>query len=191
MSTRAKWIACLAAIAVAGLVASIPAFLGSSPSRPRPKPVASYRWFDRLPVSERSPIVNDTVVLTRTPDGQKLLAGSLGGEQLCLTLGHRGGGCVPIDRSKQIQLVFRDESSSPTVVWGVLADDVAAVLIRRLDGSVKRQDAWRAFGAVGPVESITALDGQGNELGSVPGDGFVPMGCSGPGRCYMAFTTSG
>jgi hypothetical protein len=187
---RAKWIACLAAFAVGGLIASIPAFLGSSERRAQPKPVASYRWFDRLPVSERSPIVNDTIVLAKAPDGQKLLAGSLGGEQLCLTLGHGGSGCAAIDRSKQIQLFARDESKSPTVVWGVLADDVTSVLIRHHDGSVRREDARRAFGAIGPVKSITAFGGEGNELGSVAGDGFVPMGCS-PGSCFVAVTTSG
>jgi hypothetical protein len=190
MSTRAKWIVCLAVLAVAGLLASIPAFLGSSESPPRPKPVASYRWLDRLPVSDTSPIGNNTFVLAKAPDGQKLLAGSHGGEQLCLTLGHGGGGCVAVDRSKQIQLMARDESRSPTVLWGVLADDVMSVRIRQRDGSVSREDARRAFGAIGPVESITALDREGNELGSVAGDGFVPMGCS-PGSCFITFSTSG
>jgi hypothetical protein len=189
MSTRAKWIACLGAFAVGGLVASIPAFLGSSERRLQPKPVASYRWFDRLPVSESSPIVNDTVVLAKASDGQKLLAGSLGGEQLCLTLGHGGGGCAAIDRSKQIQLVARDASKSPTVVWGVLADDVMSVLIRHDDGSVRREHARRAFGAIGRVESVTALDGKGNELGSVRGDAFAPMGCR-PTSCYTSITFS-
>jgi hypothetical protein len=187
MSTRAMWIACLGAVAVAGLVASIPAFLGGS--KPAPKPVASYRWFDRLPVAENSPILENTVVLARAPDGQKLLAGSLGGEQLCLTLRHSGGGCADIDRSKQIQLVARDESKSPTLLWGVLADDVSAVRLRSAVGSITRE-ARRAFGAIGPVASITALDGAGNELGSVAGDGFVPMGCR-RDHCYVSVGFSG
>jgi hypothetical protein len=190
MSTRAKWIACLAALAVAGLVASIPAFLGSSESATKPKPVASYHWFDRLPVSERDVLVSDKVVLAKAPDGERLHAGSLGGEQLCLTLSHHGGGgCMAIDRKKQIQLAAKDTRDGRTLLWGILADDVRAVRIRSAIGSTTRE-ARRAFGVIGPIASITALDGKGNELGSVKGDGFVPMGCS-PGSCFTTITASG
>jgi hypothetical protein len=188
MSTRAKWIACVAAFAVGGLIASIPAFLGSS--TPRPKPVASYRLLDRLPASQPEGLPTGYVLAT-APNGERLHAGSLGGEQLCLMLGDQGGGgCTAVDRTKQIQLVARVTGHAPTLLWGILADDVRAIRIRYAQGSTRRGDARRAFGAIGQVESITALDGAGNELGQVKGDDFVPMGCN-PSSCFVAFTANG
>ena len=111
------------------------------------------------------------------------------GDQLCATLEWGGGGCTAIDPTKQIQLFFRDEGKGRNVLWGILADDVRAVRIRYANDSTRREDARRAFGALGRVESVTALGGKGNELGTVSADGFAPMGCR-EDSCYITFHSS-
>jgi hypothetical protein len=172
LSVRAKWVACVAAFAVGGLVASIPAFIDrSAPARSRD---ARYAWLDGLPRG-------DTVIGT-APDGQQLRAARIGREGLCMRFGSSGRQCVAVDTTKQVQLVARVRGREENVLWGVVADDVSALRIRHADGTAISRDARYGFGVLEPrgdkVISISALDDSGRRIGVVPGDVFVPVACA-------------
>ena len=93
--------------------------------------------------------------------------------------GDSGRQCVSVDTDRQIQLVARVRGPDENVLWGVLADDVAAISVRRADGSLFARDVRRAFGVLEApgekVVSIAALDDRrpsaGKGLGGRPDSG--------------------
>ena len=95
--------------------------------------------------------------------------------------GNSGRQCVPVDTDKEIQLVARVRGPDANVLWGVLADDVAAISVRRADGSVFSRDVRRAFGVLEvlgeKVVSIAAVDDRGRQLGKVSGVASIPVSC--------------
>ena len=96
--------------------------------------------------------------------------------------GDSGRQCVSVDTDRQIQLVARVRGPDENVLWGVLADDVAAISVRRADGSVFARDVRRAFGVLEApgekVVSIAALDDEGRQLGKVSASGLIPVSCA-------------
>jgi hypothetical protein len=175
MSTRAKWIACIVAVVVVGLVASIPAFIGRS-SEPRG---ASYAWLERVPVAHGPTLPDPSTPIGTGPNGQQLLATRIPDGEVCMRFGHAGRQCVAIDKEKQIQLVAKVSIPAENVYWGVVGDDVSAIRVRLADGSATTQGARRGFGVLetraGRIVSIAALDERGRRVGSASGD--VPVRC--------------
>ena len=204
MSTRAKWIACIAAFAVGGLIASIPAFLGRSPTTPitthEVEKNWDYEWVDDLPkVASGIQIDRKSVPIATAADGSRLLAARWDPNnpatqvQMCFQLSQRGGGgCVSMDRSAAIQLVGR-ELGGRTTWWGVLAQPVKDVRVRIADGSARILPAGHGFvytakGRDRPL-SFTALDRSGAAVGTVPADSSVPVECDGD-ACVISMTFS-
>jgi hypothetical protein len=89
---------------------------------------------------------------------------------------------VSVDTGEQIQLLARVRGPDQNVLWGVVADDVAAISVRRADGSVFARDVRRAFGVVEApgekVVSIAALDDHGRHLGKASTSGLIPVSCA-------------
>ena len=180
MSQHAKWIASLVAVVAVGLLASIPAFLdrsGSGESR-----VVRYAWLDQVPVSRATALPDPSTPIGSAPDGQRLLATRIPDGEVCMHFGVSGRQCVSVDTDKQIQLVARARAPGRNVLWGLLADDVAAISVRRADGSVFARDVRRAFGVLEApgekVVSIAALDDEGRQLGKVSTGGRIPVSCA-------------
>lgn len=180
MSARARWIAGLVAVVAVGVLATIPAFLGG-PGSDEP-PVARYTWLDRVPVSRGAALPDPSTPIASDPDGQRLLATRIPDGEVCMHFGNSGRECVSVDTDKQIQLVARVRGPDRNVLWGLLADDVAAISVRRADGSVFSRDARRAFGVLEApgekVVSITALDDRSRQLGKVSARAFIPVNCA-------------
>jgi hypothetical protein len=180
MSARVRWIAGLVAVVTVGLLASIPAFLdrpGSGES-----PVARYAWLDQVPVSRGTALPDPSTPIASAPDGQRLLATRIPDGEVCMHFGDSGRQCVSVDTDRQIQLVARVRGPDQNMFWGVLADDVAAISVRRADGSIFSRDARRAFGVLEApgekVVSITALDDHSRKLGKASTSGFIPVSCA-------------
>ena len=177
MSTRAKWIACIAALVVVGLVASIPAFIGS-PSEPRSP---SYAWLERVPLAHGPTLPDPSTPIGTGPNGQQLLATRIPDGEVCMRFGSAGRQCVTVDKEKQIQLVAKVSVRAENVYWGVVGDDVSAIRVRLADGTASTQEARRGFGVLetrtGRVVSIAALDERGGRVGSVSGDASIPVRC--------------
>ena len=178
MSVRAKWVACVAALAVGGLIASIPVFIDRSlPARSHE---ARYTWLDGVPRVRAG--ADPATVIGAAPDGQRLRAGRIGKEELCLQFGSSGRQCVAVDTTEQVQLVARVRGPEENVLWGVVADDVSAVRIRHVDGTAITRDARYGFGVLEPhgdkVISISAFDNSRRRVGVVRGDAFVPVACA-------------
>ena len=96
--------------------------------------------------------------------------------------GDSGRQCVSVDTDRQIQLVARARGPEQNVLWGVLADDVVAISVRRADGSVcSYRDVRRAFGVLEvlgeKVVLIAAVDDRGRQLGKVSGVASIPVSC--------------
>ena len=68
------------------------------------------------------------------------------------------------------------------VLWGVLADDVVTISVRRADGSVFSRDVRRAFGVLEvpgeKVVSIAAVDDRGRRAGKGLGSPPIPVSCA-------------
>jgi hypothetical protein len=179
MSAHARWIAGLVAVVAVGLLASIPAFLDRSGSGE--SPVARYAWLDQVPVSRDTALPDPSTPIGSAPDGQRLLATRIPDGEVCMHFGDSGRQCVSVDTDKQIQLVARVRAPGRNVLWGVLADDVAAISVRRADGSVFPRNVRRAFGVLEvpgeKVVSIAALDDRGRQLGKALGGAFIPVSC--------------
>jgi len=179
MSPRARWIAGLVAVVAIGLVASIPAFLDHSGVGE--SQVARYAWLDQVPVSRDTALPDPSTPIASAPDGQRLLATRIPDGEVCMHFGDSGRQCVSVDTDRQIQLVARARGPEQNVLWGVLADDVMAISVRRADGSVFSRDVRRAFGVLEvlgeKVVSIAAVDDQGRQLGKVSGHAFIPVSC--------------
>ncbi len=180
MSAHARWIAGLVAVVAIGVLASIPAFLdrsGSGKSR-----VVRYAWLDQVPVSQDSALPDPSTPIGFAPDGQRLLATRIPDGEVCMHFGDSGRQCVSVDIDKQIQLVARVRGPGRNVLWGLLADDVAAISVRRADGSVFARDVRRAFGVLEApgekVVSIAALDDEGRQLGKVSAGSRIPVSCA-------------
>ena len=146
MSPRARWIAGLVAVVAIGLVASIPAFLDHSGVDE--SQVARYAWLDQVPVSRDIALPDPSTPIGAAPDGQRLLATRIPDGAVCMHFGDSGRQCVSVDTDRQIQLVARARGPEQNVLWGVLADDVVAIGVRRADGSVFSRDVRRAFGVL-------------------------------------------
>ena len=179
MSPHAKWIAGLVAVVAVGLLASIPAFLDRSGSGE--SHVVRYAWLDQVPVSRDTALPDPSTPIGSAPDGQRLLATRIPDGEVCMHFGDSGRQCVTVDTAKPIQLVARVRGPDQNVLWGVLADDVAAISVRRADGSVYPRDVRRAFGVLEvageKVVSIAALDDRGREVGKVSAAAFIPVSC--------------
>ena len=180
MSARARWIAGLVAVVAIGVLASIPAFLDRSGSGR--SPVARYAWLDQVPVSRDAALPDPSTPIGSAPDGQRLLATRIPDGEVCMHFGNSGRECVSIDTDRQIQLVARVPGPDENVLWGVLADDVAAISVRRADGSVFPRNVRRAFGVLEvsgeKVVSIAALDHEGRQLGKVSASGPIAVSCA-------------
>lgn len=180
MRTHAKWIAGLVAVIAVGLLASIPAFLDRSGSDEAH--AVRYAWLDQVPVSRGTALPDPSTPIGSAPDGQRLLATRIPGGEVCMHFGDSGRQCVTVDTMKAIQLVARVRGPDLNVLWGVLADDVAAISVRRADGSVFRREVRRAFGTLEVpgerVVSIAALDHRGRQVGKVSGTAFIPVNCA-------------
>ena len=179
MSPRARWIAGLVAVVAIGLVASIPAFLDHSGVDE--SQVARYAWLDQVPVSRDTALPDPSTPIGSAPDGQRLLATRIPDGEVCMHFGGSGRECVSVDTDRQIQLVARARGPEQNVLWGVLADDVVAISVRRADGSVFSRDVRRAFGVLEvlgeKVVSIAAVDDRGRQLGKVSASGSIPVSC--------------
>jgi hypothetical protein len=179
MSPRARWITGLVAVVAIGLVASIPAFLDHSGVDE--SQVARYAWLDQLPVSRDTALPDPSTPIGSAPDGQRLLATRIPDGEVCMHFGDSGRECVSVDTDRQIQLVARARGPEQNVLWGVLADDVVAISVRRADGSVFSRDVRRAFGVLEvlgeKVVSIAAVDDHGRQLGKVSASGSIPVSC--------------
>jgi hypothetical protein len=180
LSARARWIAGLVAVVAIGVLASIPAFLDRSGSREAR--VVRYAWLDQVPVSRDTALPDPSTPIGSAPDGQRLLATRIPDGEVCMRFGDSGRQCVSVDTEKQIQLVAWVRGRDENVLWGVLADDVAAIRVRRGGGSVFPRNVRRAFGVLEvpgeKVVSITALDDHGAPLGKVSADGSIPVSCA-------------
>lgn len=180
MSRHARWIAGLVAVIGVGVLAAIPAFLGGP--RSDGSHVARYTWLDRVPVSRAAALPDPSTPIGSAPDGQRLLATRIPDGEVCMHFGDSGRECVSVDTGKQVQLVARVRGPDQNVFWGVLADDVAAISVRRADGSVFARDARRAFGVLEApgerVVSIAALDDRGRQLGKVSARALIPVNCA-------------
>jgi hypothetical protein len=174
LSARARWIACAAALAAGGLLASIPAFLDRQ-AHPR---VGRYEWTGELPLvpvqygsftAEARPIA--------TADGRDLLAvrqASAGGDAVCLEYGYFHTACMPPDRAHQIQLFARLHDSEATSWVGILSSDVAALRVLHADGSAEEIEARHGFVVRGlRLVSLSAVNADGAELESV--DAYAPV----------------
>jgi len=180
MNPHAKWMAGLVAVVAVGLLASIPAFLDRSGSGE--SPVVRYAWLDQVPVSRDTALPDPSTSIGSAPDGQRLLATRIPDGEVCMHFGESGRQCVSVDTDKQIQLVARVRAPGRNVLWGVLADDVAAISVRRADGSVFPRNVRHAFGVLElpgeKVVSITALDDRGGPVGKVSAGGRTPVSCA-------------
>src|SRR4051794_13292106 len=180
MSARVRWIAGLVAVVAIGLLASIPAFLDRPASREAH--VVRYSWLDQVPVSQDTALPDPSTPIGSAPDGQRLLATRIPDGVVCMHFGNSGRQCVIVDTGKEIQLLARVRGPDENVLWGVLADDVVAISVRRADGSVFRRNVRRAFGVLEvtgeKVVSITALDEHGGPVGKVSADGSIPVSCA-------------
>ncbi len=180
MSARARWIAGLVAVVAIGVLASIPAFLDRSGSGE--SHVVRYAWLDQVPVSRDTALPDPSTPIGSAPDGQRLLATRIPDGEVCMHFGDSGRQCVSVDTDRQIQLVARVRGPDENVLWGVLADDVAAISVRRADGSLFARDVRRAFGVLEApgekVVSIAALDDEGRQLGKVSAGGLIPVSCA-------------
>jgi hypothetical protein len=181
MSKHARWIAGLAAVvAIALLAALLPLFLDRSGSGEAP--VARYAWLDRVPVSRGATLPDPSTPIGSAPDGQRLLATRIPDGEVCMHFGDSGRQCVSVDTGEQIQLLARVRGPDQNVLWGVVADDVAAISVRRADGSVFARDVRRAFGVIEApgekVVSIAALDDHGRHLGKASTSDLIPVSCA-------------
>jgi hypothetical protein len=179
MSTRAKWLACLGALVGGALSASIPAFIDRSPHAG--SGAAEYAWLEHVPLAHGPALPDPSTPIGSAPDGQKLLATRIGAADLCMRFGSSGRQCVSVVTDKHIQLVARRRGPEENVLWGLVADGVAAIHVRHSDGTVASSDASRGFGVLETrakkVASISAFDERGRRVGSVSGDAFVPVSC--------------
>lgn len=180
MSARTRWIAGLVAVVAIGVLASIPAFLDRS--RSGESHVVRYAWLDQVRVSRDSALPDPSTPIGSAPDGQRLLATRIADGEVCMHFGDSGRQCVSVDTDRQIQLVARVRGPDENVLWGVLADDVAAISVRRADGSLFARDVRRAFGVLEvpgeKVVSIAALDDEGRQLGKVSAGGLMAVSCA-------------
>jgi hypothetical protein len=98
-----------------------------------------------------------------------------------MRFGSSGRQCVSVDTDKHIQLVARQRGPDENVLWGIVADGVAAINVRHTDGTVASRDASRGFGVLETrakkVASISAFDDRGRRVGTVSGKAFVPVSC--------------
>jgi hypothetical protein len=174
------WIACGAVLVAVGLLAAIPAFLG--PLRSGEPPDARYAWLEEVPQAHGRSLPDPSTPIGSAPDGQRLLATRIPDGEVCMRFGDSGRQCVTVDSAKPIQLVARVRGPDLNVLWGLLADGVVAISVRRADGSVFRRDVRRAFGVLEvageKVVSIAALDDRGRQLGKVLATGHIPVSCA-------------
>ena len=180
MSAHARWIVGLVAVVVVGLLALIPVFLDRSGSGEAH--AVRYAWLDRVPVSRGTALPDPSTPIGSAPDGQRLLATRIPDGEVCMHFGGSGRQCVTVDTAKPIQLVARVRGPDLNVLWGLLADGVVAISVRRADGSVFSRGVRRAFGVIEApgekVVSIAALDDRSRQLGKVSPDVSIPVSCS-------------
>jgi hypothetical protein len=194
MSARAKWLACLAAFAVGGLVASIPAFL-DGPSSPVSKPARQpARWIGAL--SQRP------TLLATAPGGERFVATRQPGtpDGVCFTLGSGGGGwCGPRSASywdaslneKDVALVGRTRDRRGVAWWGLVGDDVDTVRVRYANGVARRVAVRRGFVLFGAPVSVTAL-AIGTAMGKIDRTDWPTINCT-PESCssVIVFQSAG
>jgi hypothetical protein len=180
MTRHAKWIVGLVAVVAVAVLASIPAFLDRSGSGERR--AVRYTWLRQVPVSRGAALPDPSTPIGSAPDGQRLLATRIPDGEVCMHFGDSGRQCVTVDTAKSIQLVARVRDPDQNVFWGVLADGVAAISVRRADGSVFRRNVSRAFGVLEvageKVVSIAALDDGDRQVGKVSAAAFIPVSCA-------------
>jgi hypothetical protein len=194
LSARAKWVACVAAFAVGGLVAAIPAFL----DRPVSRRAAQYEWTGKLPLVAQGygSFTAEARPVATVGDGRQLLAvrqAGPAGDAVCLEYGSFSAGCMPPDRRHQIQLFARLHDSEATSWVGILAGDVAALRVIHPDGSTDEIKARHGFVVRGDrFFSLVALDAGGDELESVAANAPVAVECDDTGCTSMiSFSADG
>ena len=179
MSPQARWIVGLVAVVAVGLLASIPAFLDRSD--PGEAHAVRYAWLERVPVSRGTALPVPSTPIGSAPDGQRLLATRIPAGEVCMQFGDSGRQCTTVDTAKPIQLVARVLGPDQNVLWGVLADDVTAITVRRADGSVYARDVRRAFGVLEvageKVVLIAALDDHRRQVANVSAAAPIPVNC--------------